>query len=114
MTHTEEQIRELALKMMQDIGVDYFIENKISITFEENIKPYWGEIIPKGWLISFEIPAHRYPTQLDNILIFFNDETGKVVNYVESDGRTVPYTLKQDEEGKYYRYPLYDFISAVE
>ena len=113
MTHTEEQIKELALKMMRDIGVDYFLQDQIELEYKEKLELFWGEDEPKGWLISIGIISHRYPTQPDSILIFFDEEKEEVINYVESEGRTVPYTLKKDEEGKYYRYPLYDYISDV-
>jgi hypothetical protein len=112
MNYTKEQIKQIVIKILNDLGNDYYFEDKIYIEYEENLKPLWGNVIKKAWSIGIGIPDFQFQHQSGDVIgIDIDDETGEIINYIEGPGRPVPTTVKLNDEGKYVftNVPNFDF-----
>lgn len=111
MNYTEEQLKEIAIKIMEGLDKDYYFKDQIDINkYENGLKPLWGDKIEKGWVVSIGIPDSQFQHEDGaSILLFIDDETEQIINYVEGPGRPFPLTVKLNDEGKYVFSPVINF-----
>lgn len=108
MNLNKEIVKQIVLKILADLKIDYFKEDEIEIVNESNVKTLWkGVVLSNAWTISIGIPDFQFGDPLGtSIIIIIDDATGEVKNYIEGPGRPVPSTMVNNEDGNYEIAPI--------
>lgn len=102
MKHTEDDIKAIALKIIEDLNNDYYYKDRISIGFEKEQQLLWNGTVKNCWMVGIGIPDFQFNSSDGNVIIIaIDDETGKVYEYREGPGRPAPVTAELNSEGKY-------------
>lgn len=102
MKHTEQQIKEIALKVMNDIEFDYDKEigiNYVGFDKSKDIRRgiFSGKSIPV-WLVSFEFGKPYFAPEA--LFLTISDETGEPLYFQHS---TAVVEIEKDNNRKYYK-----------
>jgi hypothetical protein len=107
MKHTEEEIEQLANKILKDIDFTYYVERKFWIEYSEEKMRFHSESrIEKGWNVGVKWFDPDYLGGMDKTgYITIDDETGEPDRFSIRSGGQGQLLLAKDEHGKYYVLP---------
>ena len=104
MNHTEEEIKNIVLKLLKDIDRTYLDNSEIFIESNKDIKiPGIKKTLSIGWKIDVPVTDDQFhKDEPAFILVYIDDDSGTIEGYLDcSMGRPVPMKADLNEDSLY-------------